>query len=225
MRVAVIIPTRGDRPGFIQNFARMKNAQTLPVEHTVYMNYPPESDKCDITQRYKRGYEDLRGKRFDVIALMEDDDWYSPDYLQTMVDEWVKRGKPDIFGTGYTIYYHLKLGAYFTMYHQDRASAMNTLIKPDLEINWPPDHEPFTDMHLWQNIHGAVYFPEKVISVGMKHGIGLCGGRSHVDKLYRYTQKDEGFLQATLDPESYKFYSQFYDKSFAPEPRPSTEKL
>lgn len=214
MKTAVLIPTRNDRPGFLKNCLRMIEAQTFPPDDVEVIGYNPESDRCDITQRYRRGYEKLCGKGYDYIALMEDDDWYSPDYLETMRGEWRKRGQPDIFGTGYTIYYHLKLGAYFTMYHQDRASAMNTLIKPDLEINWPVDHEPFTDMHLWRTIHGVVFFPEKVISMGMKHGIGLCGGRSHVDKLHRYTQKDEGFLEKTLDPESYKFYSKFYEPTF-----------
>jgi hypothetical protein len=214
MRIAVLIPTRNDRPGFMENFYRMIAAQTVHVDTICVMDYAPESNQCDITQRYKRGYDYLRGKGFDIIALMEYDDFYHPEYLATMITEWEKRGKPDIFGTGYTIYYHIKLGAYFTMYHQDRASAMNTLIKPDLEITWPVDNEPFTDMHLWRTIHGVVFFPEKVISMGMKHGIGLCGGRSHIDKLHRYSQKDEGFLQKTLDPESYKFYSQFYDPTF-----------
>lgn len=214
MRIGILIPTRNDRPGFLDNCLRMIEAQTLKPALILTVDYKPESDKCDITQRYRIGYNSFRDKGVDVIALMEDDDFYHPEYLETMINEWVKRGKPDIFGTGYTIYYHLKLGAYFTMHHQDRASAMNTLIRPDLEINWPVDHEPFTDMHLWRTIHGCVFFPEKVISVGMKHGIGLCGGRSHVDKLHRYSQKDEGFLQKTLDPESYKFYSQFYEPTF-----------
>jgi glycosyltransferase involved in cell wall biosynthesis len=218
MKVAVLIPTRNDRPGFLDNCLRMIEAQTLQPFHIEVMDYAPESEKCDITQRYRRGYEKLKGFDYDVIAFMEDDDFYSPEYLEVMVSEWQKRDRPDIFGTAYTIYYHLKLGAHFTMYHQDRASAMNTLIKPDLEITWPVDHEPFTDMHLWTNIHGVCIDPGKIISVGMKHGIGKCGGGSHVDRLRRYTNKDDGFLKNTLDEESYKFYSQFYDKSFAPEP-------
>lgn len=192
----------------------MIEAQTLKPELICVMCYPPDSDKCDITQRYRIGYRDLSGLGLDVIALMENDDWYSTEYLEYMVNKWQEHGKPDIFGTAYTIYYHLKLGAYFTMYHQDRASAMNTLIKPDLNLTWPVDHDPFTDTHLWQTVKGTAFFPEKVISVGMKHGVGLCGGRSHVDKLHRYTQMDEGFLKQTLDEQSYKFYSSFYDPTF-----------
>lgn len=197
----------------------MISAQTvLPVRIELICE-PPISDRCDITWRYRTGYDKLRNRGLDVIAFIENDDWYSPEYLETMYKEWIKRDKPDIFGTNYTIYYHLKLGKYFTMYHQDRASAMNTFIKPDMDIAWPVDHEAFTDMHLWENIHGVTFKPEKIIAMGMKHGIGLCGGRSHVDKLHRYTNGEENFLQRTLDPDSYNFYSKFYDKSFAPEQR------
>lgn len=220
MRVGIIIPDRGDRPQFLENCLRMMDAQTLKPERVCIMGYEPESDNCDITQRYRRGYNHLAGKNLDVIALIENDDWYSQKYLEFMISKWQELGKPDIFGTAYTIYYHIKLGAYFTMYHQDRASAMNTLIKPDLDITWPVDHEPFTDMHLWCTIKGTVFMPDKVMSVGMKHGVGLCGGRSHVDKLHRYTQKDEGFLKLTLDEESYKFYSQFYEPDFANTSKP-----
>lgn len=216
MRVAILIPTRGDRPGFMENCLRMIAAQTIKPVHIEVMDYAPESDKCDITQRYRRGYEKLCGKGYDVISLWENDDFYHPQYLEIMLSEWEKRARPELFGTMYTIYYHLRLGAYFTMYHQDRASAMNTFIKPDLEINWPVDHEPFTDMHLWivSKLHGVVIDPGKVISLGMKHGIGMCGGRSHVDKLYRYKDQDNGFLERTVDPDSYKFYKTFYDPTF-----------
>lgn len=214
MKIAVLIPTRNDRPGFLYNCLRMIEAQTLKPVHIEVIDYAPESNMCDITQRYRRGYDKLKGRDFDVISLVEDDDYYSPIYLETMAAEWEKRGRPDIFGTLYTIYYHLKLGAFFTMYHQDRASAMNTFIKPDLDINWPVDHEPFTDIHLWEKIRGVTFDPGKIISVGMKHGIGMCGGGSHTGKLKRYTEPDNGFLQRILDHESYKFYSQFYDPSF-----------
>jgi glycosyltransferase involved in cell wall biosynthesis len=220
MNVGIIIPDRRDRPQFLENCLRMMDRQTLKPDRICVMEYAPESDKCDITQRYRRGYHHLCGKDLDIIAFIENDDYYSPEYLEYMVNKWQEYGKPDIFGTNYTIYYHLKLGAHFTMYHQDRASAMNTLIKPDLDINWPVDHEPFTDMHLWANIKGITFMPEKVIAIGMKHGIGLCGGKSHVDKLYRYTNNDDGFLQRTVDEDSYKFYSQFYEPNFINTPQP-----
>jgi hypothetical protein len=210
MRVAVLIPDRGDRNLFLQNCLRMMKAQTLQPSHIEIVNDPPKSSECDITWRYRTGYDRLRNKGFDVIALVENDDWYSPDYLKYMVNKWNALGNPELFGTNYTIYYHIKLAAYFTMQHDTRASAMNTLIKPDLDhIHWPVDHDPYTDLHLWKTLKGVSIKPDRVISVGIKHGVGLCGGRSHVDRLHRYKTPDNGFLKETLDPESYKFYSQY----------------
>jgi hypothetical protein len=54
--------------------------------------------------------------------------------------------------------------------------------------------------------------------MGMKHGVGLCGGDNHTTSLHRYNDepdkhyhgKDDGdlhFLRETLDAESFEFYS------------------
>ena len=213
MKIAVLIPDRGDRPTLLENCKRMMQAQTLQPSVVHVVDYAPLSDKCDITQRYRIGYDALRNQGFDLIALIENDDYYSPLYLETMVDAWEAEGRPNIIGTSYTIYYHLRLKAYFTMYHSTRASAMNTLIKPDLNFEWCADSEPYTDMHLWKTIPGIVIKPNKHISIGMKHGTGLCGGHMHNDRLHRYTKygtqdADHTFLKETLDQNSFNFYSQ-----------------
>ncbi len=207
INVGIIIPTRKDRPGFFENCIRMLGNQTLTYTSWAFMDYEPLSNEKDITQRYRKGYELLSSHPIDVIALIEDDDYYAPDYLETMVREWDACGRPDIFGTNYTIYYHLKLKKYFTMHHPERASAMNTLIKRDLNIKWPPDNEPYTDMALWSQLKGQTFKPSKHISVGIKHNIGLTGGRNHNDRLHRYKLDDNGFLESTLDRESFDFYS------------------
>jgi hypothetical protein len=134
-----------------------------------------------------------------------------------MVNEWEKAGRPDLFGTNYTIYYHLKKKAYFTMRHFDRASAMNTFIKPGLKIDWCPDHEPFTDIHLWMKVDGItkkLIEPSHIIAVGMKHGMTMTGGRSHVDRLHRYINADHDlhWLYDTVDEESFIFYKSLSEK-------------
>lgn len=215
MRIAVLIPDRGDRPLFLENCLRMMRHQTLRVDHIEIVSDKPKSDKPDITWRYRTGYDRLRGKHFDLIAFIENDDWYSPDYLEQMVSAWYDHGQPDIFGTNYTIYYHLRLRAYFTFTHTHRASAMNTFIRPDMDIKWPSDHEVFTDSWLWQSyVHRSagtwgLFSPPTPLALGMKHGVGLCGGRSHIDKLERYANPDNGFLKRTLDPDSFEFYDKF----------------
>lgn len=212
MKVGIIIPDRNDRPEFLANCLRMIQGQSLTPTEIELVNDPAITNERDITWRYRIGYDRLRNKGLDVIAFIENDDWYSSDYLDVMTTEWVKNGKPPIFGTNYTIYYNIQQKAYCTMYHDTRSSAMSSLIVPNLDIKWCPDHEPYTDMHLWLNIKGGITFkPEKHICIGIKHGVGKCGGGYHTNKLDRYKDKDFDlkFLSSIVDPESLSFYKLF----------------
>lgn len=227
MKLGIIIPDRGDRPRFMENCMRMLKAQTyLPDLIAVnVVDDPPIDDHVDITKRYRIGYDQLRGKGLDLIAFIENDDWYSPNYLETMIAAWERFKRPGLFGTCETIYYHLQLKAYFKMEHHTRSSAMNTFIKPDMDFPWPVEMEPFLDMHLWgmkdNPIKTRIVFkPDKIISVGMKHGVGkTIGGGQHIidDRVRRrYVNKDvnseypNGFLKTVLDADSFTFYDNYF---------------
>jgi glycosyltransferase involved in cell wall biosynthesis len=234
-RIGIIIPNRGDRPEFLKNCLQMIAAQTIAPKKTMVIGtgrtpiplglllpydikvVAPVDGVVDITRRYREGYQLFDKTKFDILFFMEDDDYYAPDYLEVMLKQWEKAGRPDLFGTNYTIYYHLKLKKYFTMRHEQRSSAMSTLIRPGLNITWPLDHDPYTDQWLWMSEDigiktKKVFEPNHIICVGMKHGQGLCGGGNHVDGFYRYINDDNGFLENTLDEESYQFYKQYSDK-------------
>jgi hypothetical protein len=218
MRVGIIIPDRGDRPEMLKNCLRMIKRQTLQPEIIELVNDPPENHLYDITKRYRIGYDRLRNKGLDVIAFMENDDWYSPDYLQTMVNYWEKSNKPDLLGLDHTIYYHIRIRAYFTMDHDSRSSAMNTLIKPDMDFPWCVDHEPYTDLYLWlkSKLKGVIVTPEKEICMGIKHGVGMTGGKSHRDRLhqFKFKDKDLSFLQRITesDPDGFNFLSSYFER-------------
>lgn len=212
LKIGIIIPTR-DRPEFLKNCLRLIDNQSIKPTAIEIVNDAPLNSDIDITWRYKLGYERLKNKGLDLIAFIEDDDWYSPDYLKFMSDQWLTWGRPDIIGTNFTIYYQIKLKKHFTMFHEQRSSAMNTLIKPDLQFAWCPDNEPYTDLHLWNlatGLKGIVIEPP-ILSIGIKHGVGSCGGRSHLDRLHRYKNDDNGFLKNIVDADSYKFYTEYAD--------------
>lgn len=217
MKIGVLIPTRNDRPLFMENCLRMLQAQTLQPAIIEIVDDPPRSHDKDITWRYRTGYDRLRGKGLDVIALWENDDWYAPNYLEYMVKMWQDKMKPWLLGTNFTIYYHVKLKAWFKMEHDERASAMNTLIVPDLDFPWCEDNDPYTDLHLWSTLPGiTIPQPSALISMGIKHGDGKCGGRNHIDKLerYKYDDKDSMFLYETIaiagrDQDSFNFYNNY----------------
>lgn len=222
MKIAILIPDRGDRPLFLKNCLRMLDIQIREFKKHEDAEFiieivkdEPLNDDCDITWRYRIGYNRLRNKNIDIIALIENDDWYSPEYLHTMVYEWKKSGKPDLFGTNYTIYYHIKMFKYFTMEHDDRSSAMSTLIRPDLDFKWCVDIDPFTDLHIWKTLKGVLFTPKNHICLGIKHGIGKCGGSSHLSRLERYIHhgiddSKKWFLRENMDSESFKFYSEYF---------------
>lgn len=210
-KIGIIIPDRGDRPQFLLQCLRMLNGQTLQPFIVHIVNFPATDDSIDITKRYRMGYTELCRicPNLDVIALIENDDWYAPDYLETMWNQYVHYDKPEIFGTNHTIYYNLRLRKYFTFHHSERASAMNTLIKPGLDFAWCPDNYQYTDMHLWEILKGTTFQPDHTISLGIKHGIGKCGGVGHTDGFHRYQNDDDGFLQRivdSVDPKSFRFY-------------------
>lgn len=198
MKVGIIIPDRCDRTEFTANCLKLLEKQTAIKSNHIdilFVNHAPKSEKKDITERYRLGYEHFSGKEYDCILFMENDDWYSHRYIETMLSEWQKADKPDIFGCEYTIYYHLGLRKWTRINHPSRASAMNTLIKPDLNISWCADDYPYTDLHLWRfnNLNGKTFSPKEPICLGMKHGIGLCGGILHSDRYHRYDNNDARF--------------------------------
>lgn len=212
MKVAVLIPHRNDRPAFLANLKRMLQAQTLQPDIIHFEDYEPLSSERDITQRYRLAYAKLCNQQIDVIALMEVDDWYHPEYLERMVMAWDERGRPDIFGIGYSVYYHLGLQKWFSFEHENRSSAMSTLLKPDLTLQWPTDADPYTDTCLWKQLReqgkAKTWFPGKHLCINMKHGTGLTGGSFHSDRLHRFTNANgKEFLQMNLDKESFDFYS------------------
>lgn len=215
MKIGILIPNRGDREELLSNCIRMMKAQTIAdqIEWMLPVSFKPTEGIVDITTRYRIGYDILSKFGVDIIFFIENDDWYSPEYLETMIREWEYYSRPELFGTNYTIYYNLKLQKHFTMFTEQRASAMNTMIKPGLFVSWPLEQDPYTDVWLWEHIQNRrIFKPKKVISVGMKHGIGLCGGYAHTTKLHRYIYDDDGFLKETLDTESYKFYKSISER-------------
>lgn len=223
MRIGIIIPDRGDRPVLYANCMRMIDSQTIHANKSIELImrpivYHPESGHCDITQRYKRGYDSLRNMDIDVIFLMESDDYYAPDYIESMLTQYMAAGRPPLFGVNHTTYYHIFHRKYYDMNHISRSSAMNTLIRPDMNFKWCKDSEPYTDIHLWENIRNGIIIPQPVsaitggkLCIGIKHGIGMTGGNYHVTNIKRYEYDDTidmDYLRKNTDIDSFNFYKQ-----------------
>ena len=178
--IGVLIITRGDRPRFIEHAKFLLSKQTRKPDVIEIVDDKPISNEIDITYRYRIGCERLFKKGCDVIIFWEDDDWYRNDYVQKMTEGWEMSGKPPIFGISTTIYYHALTNKYIHLSHPGRASMMSTMISKEAVINWGNDNYAYTDMVLWQQLKGVSVAFDETIAIGIKHGIGLCGGGGHL---------------------------------------------
>lgn len=195
--IAVVVPDRGDRPNFLNNCRRMISMQTRQPDILEVIDYKPVSDQCDITPRYKMGYNLASNAGADCILFMENDDWYHPEYIEEMIEHWLAHGKPELLGHQYTIYYHLGLRKMSVFHHMHRSSAMNTLIKAGLTFGWGEDKNPYTDSWLWvttskhYNWRAITVVPSQLICLGIKHDIGKVGGEFHSSGLKRFTRNQD----------------------------------
>jgi hypothetical protein len=207
MKIGVLIPTRGDRPQFLEHALYLLDRQDRKPDFIEVVDDMPFSVEKDITWRYKLGCERLVNKGADLIVFWEDDDWYSSEYIKKMFLGWKFARMPRIFGLNSTIYYHILTHKWFDQHHNARASAMSTLVTKDIvNVKFPPDNEPFLDLFLWKKIPGKA-ISHSTINIGIKHGLGLCGGSGHSRHEW-YKNNDSGFtwLRSIVDKKSTEFY-------------------
>ena len=205
--IGVLIPDRNDRPQFLKHLFKMLKGQTMQPDFIELVNFPATSKLPDLTKRVRIGFETLKAKGCDCVLIMENDDWYSVFYIETMVNGWLNFNRPDLFGTEQTIYYHLFKKQYRTLKHPNRASLMNTLISCSITPNWCTDIEVYLDLHLWKHHKGVTILPTKTIAVGIKHGIGKCGGNGHEGMIYNFNDPEFEYLKSIVDSNSLEFYT------------------
>jgi len=209
MRIGIILPTRGDRSEFLEHAKKMIAYQTKQPDHVEIIVGEPESEYPDITYRYKTGYERLKNK-CDLIFAWEDDDWYSPDYLQTMINFWVQAGKPELIGLNSIIYYHIIKLRWKVIELKTFGAMCNTAIRSDIDIKWE-QVKTNLDIHLYKN-HSFNLIQWDIISLGIKHCIGMKGGAGHDKMNLPIKDKEMKYLKSIVDPVSFTFYKDLHDK-------------
>ena len=206
MKIGVLIPDRGDRPKLTKHCFKMIERQTLKPDHIEHVNHTPKSNDYDLTERVRIGFDHLISNGCDCVLVMENDDFYSKHYIEEMVSGWIQNGKPELFGYNSTTYYHIFKKQYNILSHPNRASLMNTLISCSVSIEWPADNFVFLDLELWKQLDGVSVSDDKNLCTGMKHGVGLCGGRGHHQMQYPNQDGDSSFLRSIVDEYSFNFY-------------------
>jgi hypothetical protein len=220
VKILIITPTRGDRPVMLDNMQRMMSNQTLNPYGSIIVDDAPTC-ALDLTYRYRTGISRGLAQYPDaeLIAFIEDDDWYDTEYLETYAKYWVNAGMPDLMGQAYTYYYHLGLRAIHYQSHPNRSSAFTTFASPRIfkEIRWPDDKYSFLDLEIWKQFSGKTIDPGRPLAVGIKgHDEGgVFGGIGHNSRWSAYGKwKDPEleWLKSTVDAESFEFYKKISDE-------------
>lgn len=212
IKAAVICPHQDKkRRRFLQRFKYYIERQTRQPDELIIVDDQTGMQQ-DLTKRIKIGIDRAFEAGCNIALVMEDDDWYHPDYIKHTINNWIEFGKPDLVGQGYTDYYHIGVQKYTRLNHPGRASLMSTLINLEsiYDFKFPPDDHVFLDVKLWKQLKGKTFIPAKPIAVGIKHGIGNTGGKGH-DRNWSMYQKDSDFsvLKALIGKDA-EFYEQYF---------------
>lgn len=215
-KIVALVPTRGDRHKMLANMHRLMSLQTLPLYGMVVFDDPPVNpNEKDITYRYSNGLKRVFEQYPDceLVALIEDDDYYSATYLETMYNKWIEHGRPSTFGMGDTYYYHIGINAWHHQIHKERSSAFTTFMTREVMdwMRWPAPTYSFVDIDIWRQFPGPTIIVNPPLAIGIK---GHCegahfGGMGHNDKWATYAKRhdpDQVWLSQYVDSVSLEFY-------------------
>lgn len=195
LKVGVIVPTLGKRPALLDRAKFYIGRQTVQPAETIIVDYPQKRKPYDLTERYRFGIERVKGS-VDVMFFMEDDDYYPPHYIETMLKLYEDAGIPQAFGIGETYFYHPELRRVWHRSHPAAGPcAFQMMIRSDAvkEIDWSLVNDLFIDAGLWRQLHGQVAYWHRsspyIMALGMKHGRGPCAAGGHTPSLYNDAEK------------------------------------
>lgn len=206
MEILTLITPTGDRPlafALCQNWIRKQTLQPnqwivvddgkVPLKPYVPMQYvrrepQPDDPKHTLVLNLKTAMPLIKG---DKIMIIEDDEYYAPEYLKEMVH---RLNQHEVVGIGRSRYYHLPSGNYSRLPNTTHASFAEMAFRS----SFLPEFKKFLtgglylDIRIWRNIdkkRGLVFTDNgKPLYVGMKGmpgraGIGIGHDPNH--RIYR----------------------------------------
>lgn len=205
MTFCAIIPDRGDRKELTDHCLWQLSRMTLKPDKIYHIQFPPESDRFDLTERVKQGWRIAKMDGIDWCCIIENDDFYPADYFEKMFSG---NNTDNVFkGSEQTTYYNLKNKTWRKWSHPLRSSlfvsAFHTEVMDD--FRWP-NNTPFLDVALWEYADFYTKQFNNTGAVGIKHGLGKCGGKGH-RMVMENNDYDLEYLKSIVDKESFEFYS------------------
>ena len=206
MRITCITPTCEGREPFLKLCRKYVERFTLqPEEHLVQTG--PFLENLDKL---------LSRVRTELVAFIEDDDWYHPRYLADMVSR-LEYSKRAMIGYDPTLYYHVVRRGYMTLPHRGRASLYATVgIASVIESAYARLREKggriSVDQSLWQMLAQTSVTTVGQLAVGMKHGLTRTEGNGHYAPQEAWTKDhDMEYLKKIIGKEDAETYAELID--------------
>lgn len=205
MKSCIIIPDRGDRPELTDFCLKQLGRMVSKPERIFHINHRPQTERFDLISRIHEGISLAKSEGYDWAFIIENDDYYPADYF-TRFEPFLD--KYDFIGEEATTYYNLRNLTHKTFEHQFRSSLFTTALRISAlnNFDWPIDHSPFLDIDLWKYARFRRRMFIKTGAIGIKHNLGLCGGKGHIMKMQNVDAGLE-WLKDNVDSEAFEFYS------------------
>ena len=208
-KFCIIIPDRGDRKEFTKHCLYQMSIQTVQPNKIYHIDYEPVNPLPDLIPRIRSGINLAKKDGYDLCHIIENDDFYPINHFQIMQFE-----DYDFIGVIKTIYYSLILKKYRIMSHIDqiRSSLFCTGFRISAleDFEFPDSMVKTLDMYLWNHarMKGNFFLYDlKNMPIGIKHGIGLCGGAGHgITFGYDTDDIELEWLKKNTTYKSYEFY-------------------
>lgn len=185
-----LITCTGARPEAFNICEKLLYNQTAKLDQWVLI---------DDTASWKEGVNSQRPNmlaaltqvKSDYILIIEDDDYYAPNYVETMVS---LLNKAPVVGLSNSRYYHVGIPGYLTRKNYEHASLCHTGFRSEylpLMEAAVQSGELFFDIQFWKQVKALeipfILHANSSISVGMKGMPGRAGiGSGHRTKGYLY---------------------------------------
>jgi glycosyltransferase involved in cell wall biosynthesis len=192
MKISLVTPT-GGRPEAFKLCEYWISQQTVQPDEWIVVDDYPISTNTNMNQKVIRREpfwknqemtlpinlaEGIMASSGDVIFVIEDDDWYSPNYIESMMN---KIQNFDLIGEGLTKYYNIRNKFYYTHNNLDHAGLFQTAFKKEvskelIKLVLSNKNEKYIDILIWKFVHNKKMFVSKSpLSVGIKGLPGRMG--------------------------------------------------
>ena len=164
------------------------NKPTRPSMGQEYYYCPQYAGPHSLINKIYHAFNNARIKG-DAVAFIEDDDWYSPQYLERMVRAMQENSDAMLVGEGHALYYNVAHRWWWEHGNMKHASLCQTVVHKRgfmfVLRQCAFDKSPFLDVRLWRNTPTKHIFAPPAVNQRMLIGMKSMPGRAGIGSGHR----------------------------------------